>query len=125
MILRSRDDSNCVQGAFVSRTYEQRLALCRKGNQMAAIVERKKRYAVVYYKHFKNEDSEDETRQVWETFQTMEDAERRKDQVEYLQRYGFEKMPEKTVLCHPRLDAFFSTCCRVAFMPGISNGFAI
>lgn len=61
---------------------------------MAAIVERKKRYAVVYYKHFKNEDSEDETRQVWETFQTMEDAERRKDQVEYLQRYGFEKMPD-------------------------------
>ena len=51
---------------------------------MAAIVPRKRRYAVVYYSR-----KEDGTkRQVWESFETREEAQRRKDQVEYLQRYN-------------------------------------
>ena len=56
---------------------------------MAAIIPRKTKFAVVY-----NTKREDGTRrQVWETFGTLEEAVKRKDQVEYLQRYGFERMP--------------------------------
>lgn len=56
---------------------------------MATIIPRRKKYAVVY-----NTKREDGTRrQVWETFGTLEEAVKRKDQVEYLQRYGFERMP--------------------------------
>ena len=57
---------------------------------MAAIVPRKRRYAVVYYSR-----KEDGTkRQVWESFETREEAQRRKDQVEYLQRYGYGNAPD-------------------------------
>ena len=57
---------------------------------MAAIVPRKRRYAVVYYSR-----KEDVTKwQVWESFETREEAQRRKDQVEYLQRYGYGNAPD-------------------------------
>ena len=56
---------------------------------MASIVKRKKKYSVVYYKR-----KEDGTKkQVWESFPDLESAVRRKDQIEYLQRYGCEKAP--------------------------------
>lgn len=57
---------------------------------MASIVKRKQKYAVVYYS--RKEDGK--RHQIWETFSDRETAERRKNQIEYLQRYGVEQAPD-------------------------------
>ena len=57
---------------------------------MASIVKRKQKYAVVYYS--RKEDGK--RHQIWETFSDRETAERRKNQIEYLQRYGVDQAPD-------------------------------
>lgn len=56
---------------------------------MASIFKRKTKYSVIY----SVKDETGERRQKWETFYTWDEAVKRKEQIEYMQRHGVDNMP--------------------------------